>query len=169
MTKRNPLPDVEYLRSLFSYEPDTGLLRWAVDRAQMKVGDIAGAARGPRGYLQVSIDNKLYRVHLVIWKMVTGEEPVAQIDHEDMVKFNNRWHNLREATKSLNQGNVGLIKSNTSGVKNVRWYKAYQKWCAQFTKDGKCYFVGYFDDLVEAAAAVRRRYVEVYGEFARFQ
>lgn len=167
MTKRNPLPEAEYLRSLFTYEPGTGLLQWKIDRSNKRAGDPAGARRGEVGYLQVSIDNRLYRVHLVIWKMVTGEEPENFIDHEDTDKGNNRWLNLRDATKSQNQANIGLTARNTSGFKNVRWYKAYQKWAAQFTKEGVCYFVGYFDDVNEAAAALRKRYVEVYGEYAR--
>lgn len=168
MTKRRPLPDADYLRSLFTYEPETGMLRWKVKRSNKEIGWVAGCRRGSE-YWQVGIDDKLYRVHLVAWKIVTGKEPPNFIDHEDTDKGNNRWVNLREATKSQNQANIGLLKHNTSGVKGVRWYKAYQKWSSQFTKNGKCYFVGYFDDLEEAKAAYQKRYREVYGEFARFE
>lgn len=168
MTKRRPLPDAEYLRSLFAYEPDTGLLRWKVERGGKLPGDIAGAKREENGYLQVSIDNRLYRVHLVIWKMVNGTEPVAMIDHWDTIKGNNRWGNLREATKSQNQANQGPLRTNASGVKGVYWYKAYQCWTSQFTKDGKAYFIGYFDNIEDAKVAYQAKYREVYGEFARF-
>ena len=170
MTKRRPLPDADYLRSLFTYEPDTGLLRWKVDRAQMRAGDIAGhQGNKDNRYVRVSVDDIVYRGHLIIWKMVTGEDPSGPIDHENTIKNDNRWVNIRLATKSLNQANIGLLKTNTSGVKGVHWYKAYQCWSSMFIKDGECYFVGYFDDLEEAKAAYQKRYREVYGEFARFE
>lgn len=166
MTKRNPLPDAEYLRSLFAYEPDTGLLRWKIDRAAKKIGDIAGAQR-PSGYIQVGIDSKLYRAHLIIWKMVTGEEPKNHIDHEDTIKNNNRWVNLRDATKSQNQANVGLTAANTTGGKGVFWYKAYQKWAVQVWKDGKASFGGYHDTFESACASAQALRESLFGEFAR--
>lgn len=167
MTKRNPLPDAEYLRSLFTYEPDTGLLRWKINRAQMKIGDPAGAKRGETGYLQVSIDQKLYRVHLVIWKIVTGEEPPNFIDHEDTIKNNNKWGNLRDATKSQNQANIGLISTNTTGAKCVFWYKAYQKWAVQCWKDGKAHFGGYHTEFNVARGVAENLLKKLHGEFAR--
>lgn len=167
MTKRNPLPDTEYLRSLFTYEPDTGLLRWRIARAQMKIGDAAGAQRGEAGYLQVSIDRKLYRVHLVIWKMVTGEEPPHFLDHENTIKKDNRWVNIRCATKSQNQANVGLTTKNTTGHKGVFWYKAYGKWAVQVWKNGVAHFGGYHDKVDDAVAAANKLRESLFGEFAR--
>lgn len=167
MTKRNPLPSSEILHSLFTYEPDTGLLRWKINRAQMKIGDVAGAQRGEGGYVQVSVNRKLYRAHLIIWKMVTGKEPTNQIDHWDTVKNNNRWENLREATKSQNSANRGLMATNTSGAKCVFWYKAYQKWAVQIWKDGKAHFGGYHEEFEAATARSESMQKELYGKFAR--
>ena len=167
MTKRKPLPDAEYLRSLFVYESDTGLLRWRIDRSNKRAGDIAGARRGEAGYLQVSIDNRLYRVHLVIWKMVTGEEPPNFIDHRDTKKWNNRWGNLRPATKSQNQANIGLTIRNKTGRKSVFWYKTYQKWAVQVWKDGRAYFGGYHVTAEAASEAADNLRYKLFGEFAR--
>lgn len=169
MTKRRPLPDAEYLRSLFAYEPDTGLLRWKVERGGKLPGDIAGAKREENGYLQVSIDNRLYRVHLVIWKMVTGTEPVAMIDHWDTIKGNNRWGNLREATKSQNQANVGLTKANTSGFKGVYINKKTGRYVAQIVKDSRTYCLGTYDTPEEAALAYEAKAIELYGSYARMK
>jgi hypothetical protein len=167
--KRNPLPPAEYLHELFWYDRIRGVLIWKVERGGMKVGDIAGARRGETGYLQVSIDRRLYRVHLVIWKMVTGEEPPDFLDHENTIKNDNRWENLREATKSQNVANQGPLATNKSGVKGVYWCKRTGRWTSQFWCNGKNYFVGNFDDLEEAKAAYQKKYREVYGEFARFE
>lgn len=166
--KRNPLPPAEYLHQLFKYEKTTGRLRWKVKRAQMDIGSIAGARRGKGNcYLQVSIDRKLYRVHVVIWKMMTGIEPPHQVDHKDLGKSNNRWRNLRAATKSQNIANTGLSARNTSGYKGVTWSKVSQKWRAQIWKDGKQYFVGSFDDPARASAAYQSKGRELYGEYWR--
>jgi hypothetical protein len=166
MTKRNPLPDAEYLRSLFTYEPDTGLLRWRVKRGNKFPGDIAGSER-PSGYIQIGVDNKLYRAHLIAWKIKTGEEPPHFLDHENTIKKDNRWINLRPATKSQNQANIGLTVSNSTGYKGVFWYKAYQKWAAQVWKDGRSYFGGYHNTAEEAAASANDLRERLYGEFAR--
>lgn len=166
MTKRKPLPDVGYLRSLFMYEPDTGLLRWKVDRGGKKIGDIAGSER-PSGYIQVGVNNKLYRAHLIIWKMVTGEEPPHFLDHENTIKKDNRWVNIRCATKSQNQANIGLTAKNTTGYKGVFWYKAYGKWAVQVWKDGVGHFGGYHDKVDDAVAAANALRENLFGEFAR--
>lgn len=167
MTKRNPLPPCSLVRELFDYEPATGILRWKVKRAQMEIGSAAGALRGPNGYLQVSINRKLYRVHLIIWLWMTGREPNAFLDHIDMAKSNNRWANLREATKSQNQANTGLSAKNTTGFKGVYWYKERGKFSAQIWKDKKAYSLGYFDRAEDASAARNQKAKELYGDFAR--
>lgn len=165
MTKRRPLPSYEILHSLFFYEPDTGLLRWKIDRGSKKAGGPAGSITDR--YVVVGIDYKLYRAHLIIWKMVTGAEPLYQIDHHDTIKSNNKWENLRPATKSQNMANVGLISSNTTGAKGVFWYKASQKWAVQVWKDRKAYFGGYHETLEDARAAARALREKLFGEFAR--
>lgn len=170
MTKRRPLPPAEYLRQLFSYEPDTGLLRWKVERGGTKVGDIAGSER-PSGYIQVGVDSKLYRAHLIAWKIVTGSEPPDFLDHENLVKKDNRWVNLRTATKSQNQANTSLIATNKSGLKGVSRYRAgesYGKpWQASIAKDGKSIHIGHFATKEEAHVAYCAKAKELFGEYAR--
>lgn len=165
MTKRNPLPSAETLHSLFTYELDTGLLRWKVDRAAKKAGDVAGSTS--ERYVLVGIDYKIYRAHLIIWKMMTGEEPPHEIDHHDTIKTNNKWENLRPATKSQNMANVGLIGSNTTGAKGVFWYKAYKKWSVQVWKDKKGHFGGYHETFEAACTAAQALRQTLFGEFAR--
>lgn len=46
-------------------------------------------------------------------------------------------------------------KANTSGIKGVSHYKKSDKWRAQIRYAGKCYHLGLYEDIEEAAAARR--------------
>lgn len=53
-------------------------------------------------------------------------------------------------------------KNNTSGVRGVFWSKRRQKWQAQIKFQGKNRFLGYFDDLADAAEARREAEQELF-------
>ena len=102
MGKRmKPLPPQDELLRLFNYDPLTGILRWRV-RPHAHSGRREGEEAGNLavlGYRVVTIDYEIYKVHRVIWKMVTGED-ADTVDHVDRNKVNNRFANLRNATPS---------------------------------------------------------------------
>ena len=92
------LPDVEVLRNLFDYDPETGTLSWKSGRhAGKPCGYLAGDYKG---YLRVKIKQTHYRVHRIIWKHYYGEDiPEGySIDHLDFDPQNNRIENLRLLT-----------------------------------------------------------------------
>lgn len=159
-----PLPSTERLRELFIYNEKTGILtrRITVNNCKAKKGDVAGWGKR---YLQVEIDEKKYLVHRVIWKMVTGEEPNL-IDHWDLDKLNNRWVNLRDGTKTQNQGNRTARKDNALGHKGIHWDDERKKFVAQLGRSGERW-MRRFDSLDEAKAAHLSKSVEWYGPYAR--
>ena len=71
---------------------------------------------------------KLYKAHRLAWFYVHGYMPENDIDHEDRITNHNWIKNLREVSKVCNARNIGNIKSNTSGVKGVKWDKFNTKW-----------------------------------------
>lgn len=93
----------EYLKSILHYDPETGILSWKVDRRRVKIGQIAGYLC--LGYVAIGIDGKLYKGHRLAWLYMTGEWPKDEIDHINRTKHDNRWVNLREATKEQNCDN----------------------------------------------------------------
>jgi HNH endonuclease len=153
------------LKSLLSYDPDTGIFRWAVKRANKEIGDETGCP-AKSGYLQIGLDYKLYYAHRLAWLYVYGEWPKSQhLDHVNGDRSDNRVSNLREASASLNGANSKLRINNTSGVKGVS--KRKNKFVAQVTVSRKLIYIGEFDTSGEAAAAYANVARKYFGEFAR--
>jgi hypothetical protein len=155
------------LHDLFEYNPQTGHLIWKVNAARRrKPGEIAGC-KSPEGRILVGVHGRLYKAHRIIWAMQTGEWPDKQIDHINEDPSDNRWVNLRLATKAQNMRNVTRIKSNTSGYKGVGWSKAANKWRAYIRADGVNYHLGLFQTKEEAAAAYKVAAAKLHGAFAK--
>lgn len=89
------------------------------------VGDVAGNNTSTHGYWTVSIKNKQYLAHRVIWEMFHNEEIPKEnhIDHIDGDKCNNCISNLRSVPKRINWRNCLKPKNNTSGVSGVNLKK----------------------------------------------
>ena len=161
---------VDLLRSLFDYDPVTGILRWRVDRPNgIRVGDIAGNRWSKdRPYLRVEIDGRAFAVHRIAWALMTGAWPKEFIDHINGVENNNRWENLREADRSQNAANSRLYRSNKSGYRGVSYDKHHRKWVAQIhISKGKNTRIGRFDTKEEAVEAYRKVAIEIFGDFLR--
>jgi hypothetical protein len=89
------------------------------------------------------------------------------VDHIDGNPINTRRANLRTCTYAENICNTAKRAGATSKFKGVYFYTRVGKWCARIQFKGKDFWLGYFDDEVEAARAYDRKAVEVFGEFAR--
>ena len=164
-----PLPPLERLNELFTYDPATGDLRWKSIPANFKrakVGDIVGTI-GAKGYRVVGVDRVYYLAHRVIWKMMTGVDPLDQVDHEDTDKLNNRWTNLREAKNGPNIQNSKLRVDNVSGVKGVHLDARHKKWRAVISANGKSQRLGRFSSIEDAARVITAARLQLHGEFAR--
>lgn len=95
----------------------------------------------------------------------TGEWP-KQIDHKDGRRGNGKWNNLRNATHSQNQMNSSVQVNNNTGYKGVSYNSTRDKYQAQIKKDGKPYFLGYFDIPEEAYKAYVEAARQLHGEYA---
>lgn len=157
----------ELLKKHFLYN-DGKLLR-NFNSGGEKVGNSAGwlntVSRGKK-YIRLSVCGKQIYLHQAIFLFHHGHLP-KYIDHINGDSLDNRIENLRETNQSLNTANSVLSKVNTSGYKGVVWRKDTNKWKAQITKNRKCYDLGSFENIEDAANAYKVASKEFFGEFAR--
>ena len=157
----------ERLRELLVYDPATGIFRWDVagrDGPGTK-GSVAGTAS--QRYWQITIDRRRYLAHRLAFLYMTGKWPPDHVDHIDGDGFNNRFDNLRLATRSQNQGNRRINRNNTTGIKGVIYVAPRKKWWATIRVGGRVRHLGYFATAQEAAEARNRSAVEHFGNFAK--
>ena len=120
----------------------------------------------PDGYLGLTINNKDYLVHRLIWLLVYGSWPKDQIDHRDGNRSNNKLSNLRDVTNIINAQNAKMSSNNISGYTGVSWLKRDAKWYASIMVEGKTISLGQFHNK-ELAIKARKEAEVKYGFTAR--
>lgn len=164
MSPRNKEDDLtqEILKKYLSYDPNTGLLVWIIPLAyRHQPGDIAGSLDSS-GYLRVSIFNRNYWVHRIIWLHYYGVWPTYEIDHINRIKSDNRIDNLRDVLPTMNQRNRSVSTNNTSGYSGVSYISQSLRWRVQIQVDGKRLHIGTFHSKEQAIEARRKAEIK-YG------
>ncbi len=158
---------LELARSLLSYDPLTGALDW---RRSPRRGVAAGSAGyvGTSGYNMVGYLGHEYMAIHLIWFLQTGEWPEHGVDHKDRDKTNDRWANLRLATYTQNNRNMGLRKDNSTGVRGVSYVAKNRQnpYAPRIGMNGVQIHLGYFGSLKEAADVRRAAELKYFGEFS---
>lgn len=99
------------------------------------------------GYYMVSIKNKTYYIHKLVWdyfgkSLRNGR--LLQIDHIDNNKLNNRIDNLQLLSSRENVSKHHLTTDKTSKYTGVCWDKYNNKWISYIYKRGKSKTIGRF-------------------------
>ena len=173
-----PLPSPELLRKLLRYESETGKLFWRERDVSLfsggthsdkcvcdgwntrHAGNEAFLTDDGKGYMQGSINDRMYFAHRIIWAVVHGEWPSEQIDHINGIRDDNRIVNLRCVSNAENGKNQKIPSNNTSGHVGVVWSKIRRKWDARIKVDGVAMHIGTFTDKADAINARKRAEVE---------
>jgi len=155
----NPI-DIEKLREMLDYNPETGEFRWKYKRRGKQPKQFGSLT--PNGYLNTRIGQKRYLLHRLAWACVYGYWPY-EVDHINRDRTDNRLCNLREATPSQNRANTRCrSKSGFKGV--VKMENGKFRSAITVNRQWKC--LGMYDTPQEA----HERYVieakKVFGEFA---
>jgi hypothetical protein len=156
------------VRELLHYDDITGVVTRRTERHGVRNGGIgcrAGSSHSA-GYREIGIDGRHYLEHRIIWLWKTGEFPKNEIDHINSNRSDNRWCNLRPATRLQQMANTPLRKDNIIRLKGVsRHHRG--KWIARVRLKGKLVFRGTFHTPEAAHAAYCAVSSWHFGEYAR--
>lgn len=157
----------ERLHRILRYDPVTGVWTWLHPETMNKkpISAVAGTI-SVHGYRIITFEGVKYRAARLAWFYMTGEWPAEEIDHENRIKDDDRWINLRDASRSENSLNRDLQSNNTSGARGIHWNIEKEKWYMAVKKDGVSHFGGNFDFLDEAIEARNLLALELQGPFA---
>jgi len=97
---------------------------------------------------------------------MNGKFPPNDTDHKNGIRDDNRWTNLRAATKNQNMANMRKHRNNKSGFKGVSFHKESRKWVAFIQLNGKNKSLGYFKKPIEAHKAYCEVADKHHGEFS---
>lgn len=141
------------LSELFLYEPDTGKLIYKKRVSSRAAQGSEAGSIGKHGYRSVEVRGKSYRVHRLIWFLMTGNWPHGEIDHIDRNKLNNKWSNLRVVNRAENIWNTERKNGSgtSSGYEGVR--KRGNSYQAHIRHMGKRVVIGSFPTAEEALKA----------------
>lgn len=153
----------ERLRELLHYDPETGIFTWLETRRNRKKGAVAGQINN-LGYVKIKVEGKTYAAHRLVFLYMTGAWPKGEVDHRGLNKSDNRWSELRESDRSKQRANTP--SKTRLGPKGV-FLRESGRYGAQVKCKGKNLYLGTFDKMEDAAAAVAAKLTELHGEFAR--
>lgn len=161
------LPNQERIKSLLVYDPATGAFKWRVSLScRAPVGSVAGTKK-MNGYCCIALDNRKYQSHRLAWVYMTGRDPGQMlIDHINGIRDDNRWENLRLATRAQNQVNSKCPIRNASGLKGASKCPNAARWKATIRHGGKNVYLGIFQSPELAHEAYCRAAKKLYGDFA---
>ena len=171
--------DIEQLRNLLRYDPDSGKLYWLPRQPTMfpnegawrswmtrYCGKEAFTSKTDKGYFHGTILGQNYAAHRVAFAIHYGYWPDADLDHADRERTNNKIENLRIATTSQNMSNRTKAINRSSKFRGVHWCNRDKSWIAKITKNRKIRHLGNFRDEANAALAYDNAAKEIHKEFA---
>lgn len=158
----------EVLRGWLHYDPNTGLFTRIVGCGKgAAVGDVAGTLT-KNGYVIISVHCLRFMAQRLAFLYMTGNWPTGIVDHKNGCKSDNKWDNLRDATKVLNAGNAQPHADSTTGIKGV-FMAPGGKFRSAIGRNGRQVHLGTFPTIEDAHQAYIKAAGDYFGEYARFE
>ena len=113
------------------------------------------------GYGMIKREGVMAQAHRVSYEMTKGPIPEgAMLDHRCRNRSCVNPDHLRPVTNKQNQENKLATGPGKSGARGVHWFRG--RWQGRVGHNGKLHFVGYFQDVEEAKAAVIAKRNELF-------
>ncbi len=158
---------LDRLHEVLHYDPETGIWTWLITLSpRSPAGNLACKTKHDTGYHRISIDGHRYKAHRLAWLYMTGKWPDRQIDHENTIRHDNRWTNLRQATQQQNSANM-LRKNNKLKIKGIIRSRNGARFIARIMVDYQSIHLGTYDTQEEAAEVYRTAAEKYFGAYSR--
>jgi hypothetical protein len=154
----------EALTEILSYDPATGEFRWVKSGRLGWVGRLAGTVEQASGYRRIEILGRSFYASRLAFLYMKKRWPHSLIDHRNGNRSDDRWVNLREATRQENGANRKTRKDSKSGVNGV-YQTPNGKWIARTRIGAVRHNLGVFCTIEEAKAARDAFDAQHLGEF----
>jgi hypothetical protein len=158
--------NINELKSLFRYNPDTGEIFW-IAKGKGKIKKKAAGSKLHSGYTGICIGKKRVLAHRIAWALHHDKWPEQFIDHINGEKSDNRIVNLRECTLLQNGKNCKKKSNNTSGHTGVYFDKSTNNWKASIKVNWKNISLGRFANIEDAIKIRKEAEEKYFGEWAR--
>lgn len=154
LAKFNDLPPeekVNILSKIFSYDPETGKIKWKSSSRRGFNGKESGYKR-PDGYMISMVMGSAVYSHRIAFAIFHRRWPLMQIDHKNGIRWDNRILNLRDVTNSENQQNKhSPMKNNSIGILGVTRNSNGNGYTAAIRVDGRKFTLGTFSSAESAS------------------
>ncbi len=156
---------IERLKEALFYNPYSGNWRWInPSKYHSELKDKkAGSVRGT--YLWIQLDGNAYSAHRLVFFYLTGNWP-SIVDHKNGNTLDNRWINLREASRNQNAWNTKVYKKKSNLPMGVRITRE-GTYTARIGYYGKQITLGTYQTIKEAQDVYIEKRRELYGEYNR--
>ena len=142
----------EMLMQFVRYDADTGAFYRLKRTSRSAPIGLVENKETPSGYISIAIYTKKYLAHRLAWLYMTGSFPETYIDHNNGIRSDNRFANLREVTNSENQQNI-ITPRGKNKLLGVYFHKRHNLFSSQIVKNGKRTCLGYFKNANDASEA----------------
>jgi hypothetical protein len=171
---------IENRADAIAYDPDTGLFTRVIPTQRQLIGDVVGY-KSHAGYIRMGFKEggvtRKILAHRAAFFYMEGAFPPAYVDHINGCRSDNRWVNLRHATRKENNRNRSPRRNSTSKFLGVSKHvtrrttkdgvpRSSERWAAQIGVVGDKRWLGSFKTEREAAIAYDREAIKAYKEYA---